>query len=110
MDFNPNKPPERIEWATYVPDRTTKRKFSTHKNRGHALNAAGGSRDAIVYRWDGAQWIEVARIEDYEVPEFCENSCGHTLVRYLPPYTKWIDLDTDAPRQITVCVDCARTL
>ena len=137
LDFNPNnKKPDQfvIEWATYVPTRSTKPQFSIHKRRGDALNAVlaaiSMNSDAILYRWEdgkplvegdvapAGKWVEVWRVEDFEMPDDCDN-CGRSMLKtysggrdgrgvvYNQGNATWIDTST-SPRLVTVCDDCAR--
>jgi hypothetical protein len=126
MDFDPNKPghTKNYFWASYVPGRSTKKEFSLHSNRGHALNALQGGGKGILYRWDKEknEWIEFARCEgNLNTRTHCDK-CGDALTRYEHTHwvgpkrgekyyvyggsTKWDDLKTDSPKMIRVCNDC----
>lgn len=136
LQFDPNNrraPVHTLDWATYVPDRTTKNKFVVHNRRGDALNAIIAAldmgNDAILYRWqepkvriegdvtDQGTWVEHVRFEDFKLPDDCEN-CGKSLLRTLSGgrdgrginYNRgnptWTDTSTN-PRLITVCDECS---
>jgi hypothetical protein len=57
LDFNPNTKPRLNTWATYVPGRSTKAAFSTHRLPSHAKSALGSSVGIIYEHVDG-EWTE----------------------------------------------------
>ena len=87
LDFNPNKLPPTIEWATYVPDRTTAPKFKVHTNRGHALNALTGI--GILFRFVDGRWVEVYRCDDDEYAHKCDVCNKSTLREYEGSPNTW---------------------
>jgi hypothetical protein len=64
-----------VEWATFIPTRTTKPTFSTHNGRGHALNALRGAPEGILYHLENSQWVEVCRIENPDWDRNRSNKC-----------------------------------
>jgi hypothetical protein len=117
LEFDPNnKKPPVIEWATFIPTRSTAPKFKAHTNRGHALNAIGES-DAILYHWEDEEWKEVYRTEGFIKLEECEN-CGKNLVTpivgtnrsWISGIRIWANRDKLVPNQIFVCYECKRKL
>lgn len=107
MDFNPPKAVPKIkvpEWATYVPDRTTKGKFAIHNTRAHALNALKG-REGIMYHAENGEWVEVTRVEAKDLVT-C-HGCGKDLSNrygWSPYSTKW--LHEPALKCVGICYDC----
>src|SRR5690242_5050196 len=109
MDFDPNQPSKVAQtkqffWATFIPNRRPT--FKVYSNRGHALNSFQYRDNAILYNWNGTQWEEVYRIENWKDSSNCER-CGDPI-KYAD--RAWIDRHTDSPRLITCCFSCKRKL
>jgi len=111
MDFKPPKIlPFKIEWATYIPGRTTSSEFKVHKNRGQALNAINSAPfskpNAILYHYENDEWVEVFRIENFNNGDMHCVLCKKDIKsKYhgISGYTKW----KDNPLQLVkVCYDC----
>lgn len=113
LNFDPNnKKPPIIEWATYIPSRSTVPRFKRHTNRGHALNAIGWS-DAILYHWEDGEWKEVFRQENFSPPETCD-CCGKNIkeVKQYGTYFRgeavWINKKELVPARAFYCYECRR--
>jgi len=65
LDFNPNMKPTMNVWATYIPTRSTKPKFSTHRLLTHAKSAIGQSL-GIIYEYVDGEWVERWRRDEYD--------------------------------------------
>jgi hypothetical protein len=65
--FNPNLVPRLNTWATYIPGRTTKKPFSTHRIAAHAKSALKASHTGIIYEYVNEEWVERYKVteEDY---------------------------------------------
>lgn len=66
LDFNPNLKPRMNTWASYVPGRSTKPEFSTHRLPAHAKSALG-SAVGIIYEWVDDEWVERFRRDKLQV-------------------------------------------
>lgn len=130
-DFNPNKKPDKVEWATYLPARSRTASFKQHRQRGHALNAINNERQAILYRWnfEKNQWDEVLRVDGWPMEG---DPCEHCMAplpasRFFNNYGSanqqpvraaakrvWVrdgrGKISDPPTLLTVCHDCAEVL
>ncbi len=60
LDFNPNAKPDLKAWATYIPTRSTKPKFATHRTVGHAKSALS-HYVGIIYEFVDGEWMEIFR-------------------------------------------------
>lgn len=64
IDFDPNiKGPQQHKWATYIPYRSTKPKFCTHRIASHAKSALR-SGIGIIYCLEDGKWVEVFRRDE----------------------------------------------
>lgn len=77
LQFNPNqlKKAKRLapcDWATYIPNRTTKAQFAVHNQRGNALAALASNyaQDAILYRLVDGNWKEIFRREGLKTERY----------------------------------------
>ncbi len=113
LEFNPNsKSPPILEYATYVPGRTTSPKFKIHKRRGDALLAI--TDPSILYRFVDGEWKEIFRLENYIKPTECE-SCGASVIHefttgrsYNNGERRWYKQDTNDIGIEWVCRTCKR--
>ena len=66
--FNPNLVPRLNTWATYIPGRTTKKPFATHRIASHAKSALKVSHTGIIYEYVDEVWVERYKVtqEDYD--------------------------------------------
>lgn len=75
--FDPNATSkQKPQWATFVEGRTPQ--FKVHAQRHHAVSAL--TMASILYRHDGARWVEVTRRPRKPWPERCEH-CQATTMR-----------------------------
>jgi|SRR5688572_23628685 len=81
--FDPNKEPS-TPFATYVPSRTTKARFSTHRTLGHAKNAIKGN-EGILYQWVQGVWVEMFRMTKEEIKNQVCCYCGEPARDYKHP-------------------------
>lgn len=100
FDPNDTKQPEAPSWATYVPGRSGKA-FKVYTKRAHALNSFTYAANAILYRRDGDQWVEVHRVEEDR-----QNWGGGRCACGAHAHRRWVDLDTDQPRTAYICYAC----
>lgn len=87
LKFDPNVKPTLNLWATYIPTRTTKPKFSTHRIVAHAKSALGSS-SGIIYEFVDGEWVERYRRDESDEltgKKVCDG-CGspHSYPRYNP--------------------------
>lgn len=116
-NFNPNsKKPPTIEWATYVPGRTTAPEFKVHKRKSDALSAV--TSESILYRLIDNVWTEVFKVDGYIPPDYCEK-CEKSVhkfstnwkgekYKYHNGYRKWKSTTPPNISWIYLCLDCAR--
>lgn len=63
LEFDPNVKPRLNVWATYVPGRSTKAAFATHRLRAHAMSALGCGV-GIIYEFVDGEWKERSRRDE----------------------------------------------
>lgn len=73
LDFDPNLKPRMNVWATYIPSRSTRAAFATHRLRSHAKSALTSSVGIIYEHVDG-EWVE--RFRRDEPDEMVCAGCG----------------------------------
>lgn len=129
MPYSPRKPVQELDdfdpndggslpWATYVVGRS--QKFKTHTTRAVALNATIHGWYAILYRWQGSQWVQIAR----KCPEDHNGRCNYCSGSTMEPdaysgklfdtgeflWRKIAGKITEPPELLFVCKRCYRYL
>lgn len=108
INFDPNAPDRSsrftYDWATYMPQRSTRAAFKVHGSRGPALNAFHHGGHGALYRLENGTWIEVFKYDDDNpLPECVHGGSDRSGWN---KRTKWIKLETDTPILVSVCRDC----